>query len=81
MTISLKDTPVPAWRYDLATGMSGPETSGRDAPDARISAPAPAFIMAAAGRDAFRDLMGGGTLTIEGDEPLAAAFLEVLRIV
>jgi uncharacterized protein (TIGR03083 family) len=81
VAISLKDAPMPTWRYDLASGGSGPEPSGQYAPDARISAPAPAFIMAAAGRDAFRDLLGSGTLAIEGDEPLAVAFLNVLRIV
>jgi uncharacterized protein (TIGR03083 family) len=81
VAISLKDAPISAWRYDLASGSSAPEAPGQDAPDARISAPAPSFIMAAAGRDAFRDLLGGGTLALEGDEPLAVAFLDVLRIV
>jgi uncharacterized protein (TIGR03083 family) len=82
VAISLKDAPVSAWRYDLASGgMSGPEARGQDPPDARISAAAPAFIMAAAGRDAFGDLLGGGTISIEGDEPLAVAFLDALRIV
>jgi uncharacterized protein (TIGR03083 family) len=81
LAISLKDAPVTPWRYDLASGRSGPESPDQDAPDARISAPALAFIMAAAGRDSFRDLLAGGTLAIEGDESLAVAFLDVLRIV
>lgn len=83
LSISLKDAPIAAWRYDLGSGRSGPEgTDPVSAPsDVRISANAPAFVMAAAGRDSFRDLADRGDLTVEGDEGLAEAFLGVLRIV
>jgi uncharacterized protein (TIGR03083 family) len=83
VSISLKDAPIEAWRYDLSSGRSGPEGDmpGRQPPDVRISAPAPAFVMAAAGRDSFRDLTARGDLAVEGDEGLAEAFLGVLRIV
>jgi hypothetical protein len=37
--------------------------------------------MAAAGRGTFDQLRAAGTLTIEGDEALAKAFLSKLRIV
>jgi uncharacterized protein (TIGR03083 family) len=82
VVVSLKEVPVQAWRYDLAAGRSGPETDPAKAPaDARISGPAPAFTMAAAGRDRFGDLVAGGVLGVEGDEGLAEAFLGELRIV
>jgi uncharacterized protein (TIGR03083 family) len=81
LAVSLKDAPVPPWRYDLQTGRSGPETAGEGPADARLSAPAPAFIMAAAGRNPFLELFADGTLAVEGDEALARAFLDVLRIV
>ena len=41
----------------------------------------PAFIMAAAGRDSFDDLLAEGALKIEGDQALAREFLSELRIV
>jgi uncharacterized protein (TIGR03083 family) len=81
--LSLKDEPIASWRYDLASGKSGPEgghprTAG---PDVRISGPGPAFVMAAAGRDSFAQLMAEGVIGVEGDRDLAEAFLGALRIV
>jgi uncharacterized protein (TIGR03083 family) len=83
LVVSLKDVPIASWRYDLASGMAGPEgtdpmTAG---PDARISGPGPAFVMAAAGRDPFPALVADGVLGVEGDRDLAEAFLGALRIV
>jgi len=78
--VSLKDAPLAPWQFDLAGGSSGPEDASVPV-DARISAPAPAFIMAAAGRGTFDALLAEGTLSVEGDEALARDFLHVLRIV
>src|SRR5205823_4044604 len=48
--ISLEGTPVPEWTFDLTGGTAGPSDARGEA-DTRISAPAPAFLMAASGRD------------------------------
>jgi uncharacterized protein (TIGR03083 family) len=79
VAISLEGAPVAEWEYHLQAGSAGPRASSRV--DARISAPAPAFIMAAAGRDRFADLATGGVLTIEGDGELAKVLLAAVRIV
>jgi uncharacterized protein (TIGR03083 family) len=81
IAVALKDAPVAPWRYDLGSGESGAERVEQSPADVRISAPAPAFIMAAAGRGSLRDLVREGTITLEGDDELALAFLDVLRIV
>jgi hypothetical protein len=70
---------VPVWGYDLASRTFGPELAG--GADVRIVASAPAFIMAAAGRDRFEDLKTNGVLKIDGDEDLADELLAKLRIV
>jgi hypothetical protein len=80
VVVALRDTPVAAWRYGLGSGASGPDRGG-DGAAATISAPAPAFIMAAAGRDRFDELMASGVLAVDGDEKVARAFLAALRIV
>ena len=80
IVVALAGLPLPAWRYDLTAGTGAPAGDGEGA-DARITAPAAAFIMAAAGRDRFDDLKATGALTVEGDQTLAARFLDLLRIV
>jgi hypothetical protein len=72
---------VHPWSYDLVSRTAGPERPDDGPADVRISAPAPAFIMAAAGRGTLRDLVRDGTITLEGDQDLALAFLDSLRIV
>jgi uncharacterized protein (TIGR03083 family) len=79
VAISFDGVPVPVWGYDLAGRTFGPELAG--GADARIVASAPAFIMAAAGRDRFEDLKTNGVLKIDGDEALADELLAQLRIV
>jgi uncharacterized protein (TIGR03083 family) len=79
VAISFDGVPLPEWGFDLAGRTFGPDVA-RGA-DARIVASAPAFIMAAAGRDRFEDLRTNGTLKIEGDDALASELLEKLRIV
>jgi uncharacterized protein (TIGR03083 family) len=79
VVLSLTGTPVQEWGFDLASAMSGPDLAA--GADARVEAPAPAFIMAAAGRDPFSELEGRGVLAIEGDADLARRFLARLRIV
>lgn len=79
VAISLAGVPIPEWEYDLERGTAGPRTSS--GVDTRISAPAPAFIMAAAGRDPFDDLQSRSVLRIEGDVGLALTLLSILRIV
>jgi uncharacterized protein (TIGR03083 family) len=79
VAISLEGAPVAEWEYHLRAGAGGPRASSQV--DARISAPAPGFIMAAAGRDRFSDLAAGGALTIEGDQDLATFLLARIRIV
>jgi hypothetical protein len=82
LVVSLKGVPVSSWSYDLASGRGGPEgTDPAARPDTRISGPGPAFIMAAAGRDHFSQLLAEGVLGVEGDRDLAEAFLGALRIV
>ena len=79
VSVSLEGAPLPEWTYDLGTGSAGPSQTEPAA--ARIAAPAPAFIMAAAGRDSFEDLLAQGALKVEGDQALAREFLSKLRIV
>jgi uncharacterized protein (TIGR03083 family) len=79
VAISLEGAPVAEWEYDLRSGRAGPRASSRV--DAQISAPAPEFIMAAAGRDRFSDLAERSDLTIKGDEELANLLLARIRIV
>jgi uncharacterized protein (TIGR03083 family) len=79
IAISFGGVPLPEFGYDLATGAFGAEVAA--GADARITASAPEFIMAAAARDRFDDMIGNGTMKIEGDEKLASALLEKLRIV
>ncbi len=79
ISVSLEGTPLPEWRYDGAVqdGIS----NGPGVPSARVTAAAPAFIMAAAGRESFDALTARGALSIEGDEDLARSFLDRIRIV
>jgi len=79
VAISIQGAPVAEWVYDLSSGTGGP--LGASDADARIVAPAAAFIMAAAGRDSFDELRANGTLTLEGDETLANVYLAKTRIV
>ena len=79
VAITLDGAPVAEWTYDLAARTGGP--SEGTAPDSRIVADAPAFVMAAAGRDSFEDLRDDGILRIEGEEGPALALLARLRIV
>ncbi len=83
LVLDLEGVALPEWNFDLATKEFGPNGSGSPPADAtvRIVAPAPAFLMAAAGRDRFDDLRGNGTIRVDGDEELAARFLSTLRIV
>jgi hypothetical protein len=48
---------------------------------ARVTVPAPAFVMAASGRDSFEGLRSDGALRIEGDERAAWRLLGSIRIV
>ncbi len=79
VAISLDGVPVPEWGYELGTRTNGPELA-KDAA-ARIIAPGPDFVMAAADRDRFDDLQQEGVLKIEGDEDAARRLLAKLRIV
>jgi uncharacterized protein (TIGR03083 family) len=79
VAISLEGAAVAEWEYDLRSGWAGPRASSRV--DARICAPAPAFIMAAAGRDRFGQLRDDGVMVIEGDDALASTLLSAIRIV
>ena len=79
IVVSLEDLPLPAWRFDLPTGWSGPDEPSEPA-DARISASAPAFVMAAAGRGSFDALLADGTASVEGDEAAGRQFLRAVRI-
>jgi uncharacterized protein (TIGR03083 family) len=81
---SLEGVPVPEWTFDLRAGTAGPtpvEAPGDGSYDVRVSAPAHAFIMAAAGRDAFDDLLVESVVRLEGDEALGREFLSKTRIV
>lgn len=80
VAVSLEGTPVPEWTFELASATAGPSDRGAPA-DARVSAPASSFIMAAAGRDAFDDLVSRGVVRLEGDEALGRAFLQRTRVV
>lgn len=79
VAVSLAETPLPEWGYDVSKREGGPQLA-KDA-TARIELPAPAFIMAAAGRDSFDKLLANGTIAVDGDRDLAERFLNVLRIV
>jgi hypothetical protein len=80
VTLSLKDAPVPDWRYVPATGSGAPQDGPSEAA-ARITGPAPSFVMAAAGRDFYDQLRVDGVLKVEGDQDLAQRFLANLRVV
>jgi uncharacterized protein (TIGR03083 family) len=80
LKVSLKGAPLPEWRYDPAAGSGAPEKEPQAAA-ATITASAPSFIMAAAGRDSFEALQRQGSLVVEGDESLASEFLANLRVV
>jgi uncharacterized protein (TIGR03083 family) len=80
VAVSLEGAAVAPWRYDLGAGTGRPDDHTSNAA-ARINGPAPNFIMAAAGRDSLDSLREDGTLTVEGDQDLAARFLAKLRVV
>lgn len=80
VTVSLEGAPVPTWRYDPVS-RTGEPTDGASEVAVRISGPAPSFIMAAAGRDAFDSLKQDGAIIVEGDQELAERFLAKLRVV
>jgi len=80
VAVSLEGIPLPAWRFDLDAGSSGPEEDTSGTVDVRITAPAPVFIMAAAGRGSFDGLLESGSLSLEGDELLGRDFLKAVRI-
>ena len=79
IAISFDSVPLPEFGYDLANRSFGPALAA--GAEARIVTSAPAFIMAAAGRDRFADLMANGTLKVDGNEALASELLEKVRIV
>jgi uncharacterized protein (TIGR03083 family) len=79
VVLDLEGVPLPAWRFDLATGRFGP-VPGDGVADVRLTAPGPAFILAASGRDSFEELRATGHLQVEGDEAVARAFLSGLRV-
>jgi uncharacterized protein (TIGR03083 family) len=86
ITVDLSGVPLPPWTADLESGEAG-YVSGTAAdtpaarPSATIAAPAPAFVMTAAGRGTFEELEDKGVLTIDGDRATADAFLSKLRVV
>lgn len=79
VSISLEGTPIAPWTFDLTTRTGAPASEPDG--DARIAVPAHVFVMAAAGRDAWTDLIEAGTLRIDGDEELARTFLGALKII
>jgi uncharacterized protein (TIGR03083 family) len=79
IAVAFDGVPLPEWGFDLASLAFGPELAA--GADAHIVAPAPAFIMAAAGRDRFEDLKTSGLVKVEGDQSLAGELLANLRIV
>jgi uncharacterized protein (TIGR03083 family) len=79
VAVALEDTPIEEWVFDLGQGTGG--AAGQDGWDSRILAPAPAFVMAAAGRDRFEDLLASGTVRVEGDDALGRDFLAATRVV
>ncbi|MDP8955793.1 MAG: maleylpyruvate isomerase family mycothiol-dependent enzyme [Actinomycetota bacterium] len=83
LVVELEGVALPEWHFDLATKQFGPDGAAAASGQAttRIVAPAPSFLMAAAGRDRFDDLTGNGSVRVDGDEELAARFLSKLRIV
>lgn len=85
--VALEGSPIEPWEFDLAarkggaSTVAGPGGGTASAPAATISLPAGAFVMAASGRDSFDDLHRAGTMSIQGDEAVARAFLSNVRIV
>jgi uncharacterized protein (TIGR03083 family) len=77
--VSLTGAAMAPWVFDLGALRAGP-ASGRPA-DARIEVPAPAFVMAASGRDWFRALRERGVLVVDGDEGAAERLLSRIRVV
>jgi uncharacterized protein (TIGR03083 family) len=81
VAVSLRDVALPEVRYDLDSRTLAADGESARTAHARIVAPAPAFIMAAAGRDSFADLLARRVIEVEGDRGLGDAFLAQLRIV
>ncbi len=79
VAISLEQVPLPEWGYELGTRTNGADLAA--SATSRILARAPAFVMAAAGRDPFDALEREGLLKIEGEEAPARRLLAKLRIV
>ena len=80
VAIRLEGARGPAWIYDLGRRTGWPML-GDVAADATVTAPAAAFMMAAADRDRFDDLIDDGRIKVEGDEDVARRFLAKIRIV
>src|SRR5207248_8190731 len=80
VALEVAGEPLPRWRYDAASGASGPVAADEPA-DVSIRVPATPLIMAAAGRDDFARLESSGILTIEGDIELARHLLSKVRLV
>lgn len=78
VTIAYEDVDVPLVGFDMATkGITiAPSRS-----DARITARAPALVMVAARRDAWRETEERGGLKVEGDRAVAESFLDALLLV
>jgi uncharacterized protein (TIGR03083 family) len=72
--LSVQGVPVP----EMAWAIGHPSDAQFEA---TISIPGPELVMAAAGRNTFAGLEAAGTLTIDGEQPLADRFLGLLRIV
>lgn len=78
--VEFPGTPILPWTFDRASNTAGPSVAGEDAP-ARVVVPAHAFMLAAAGRESFEDLLANGVATIQGDEAAGRAFLSKVHIV
>lgn len=76
--LSFRGMGLPACRIDLAVPTMG---FGGNEGGSRVSADAAPLVMAAAGRDEWRDLETRGTLGIEGERGPAEVFLDTLRVV
>jgi len=77
--VSLDGVPLPAWRFEPRAGSAGPDPGAAPAAT-RISAPAAAFVMAAAGRESFDALLTAGTVSIEGEDRVGREFLAAVKI-